>query len=149
MLQLPTIVEAKVISSDGNPVEDLLVSIAALLRGNHYYGDVMGLTDSRGEVRLTRDRFLGDFEQDRRSFPMDYKIPLDGCDPALDIIVRGGAEFRELKHSTETSTLVDPKVTALYARARNELFVTTRQRVDLTGSPPAIVRVRIDIDRAS
>jgi hypothetical protein len=146
MLRLPAIVEAKVLTSDGRPVEDLLVSVATLWKGNNYYGSVMGLTDHLGEVRLTRDQFLRDFEEDRRTFPIDFKLPLDECDPALEIIVRGGAEFRELKASIETSTLVDPDVPPLYARARNDLFRTSRQRIDLTGNRPNTVRIEIDLD---
>ena len=148
MLRLPKIVEARVRTSDGELVEDLLVSVAALWKGNNYYGSVMGLTDDLGQVRLTRDQFLSDFEEDRRTFPMDLKLPLDECDPALEIIVRGGAEFRELKQSIEASTLIDPDVPPLYARARNERFRTSRQRLDLTGNLPDAVRIEIAIDLA-
>ena len=60
MLRLPKIVEARVRTSDGKPVEDLLVSVAVLWKSNNYYGSVMSLTDDLGQVRLTRDQVLRD-----------------------------------------------------------------------------------------
>jgi hypothetical protein len=148
MLRLPRVVEVTAFTSDGEPVEGLLVSVATLRGGGHYYGDVIGLTDSLGEARLTRAQLLRHFEEDHRIFPMDYKVPLADCDPALEIFVRGGAEFRELKHASETNTLADQTVRALYSRARNELFETSRERLDLTGIPPDTARVRISVNRA-
>lgn len=135
MLVLPDWIEVKVVSPTGKPIANVLVSVAALIHGGYYFGDPMGLTNERGLVRITGDQIQRDFENNQLTFPMDLKVALRDCDAALDVIVRGNAEFRDLKASIQASTLVRPDVKDLYHQARNEGFESSRLRVDLSKQP--------------
>jgi hypothetical protein len=146
MLVLPEWIEAKVVAPGATSVGQVLVAVSTLLNGGYYFGDLMGLTNEQGVVRITGEQLRRDFEANQKTFPMDFKIALEDCDAALDVIVRGGEEFRDLKGSIESSSLVRSNVKALYARARNEMFESTRMRLDLSGRPRRVDPVELVLD---
>jgi len=112
-------------------MKDVLTSVQLYWRGHPYYGDLMGLTDADGLVQITRERLEADFLRDQQLFPMDYREPLDLCDPVLEIKVRGGDEFSNAKVNVETNPLVDADVRDAYARAANQRIASSHVRIDL------------------
>ena len=100
-------------------------------RGHPYYGDLIGLSDVNGIAQITRDKLEADFLRDQQLFPMDYREPLDRCDPVLEISVRGGDEFVTAKANVEANPMVDVDVREIYARAANQLVESFRTRVNL------------------
>jgi hypothetical protein len=137
------------LKSTGNgsaPLEELLVSLELYWRGLYYFGDLVGLTDDSGVVRITRDRILEDFALNQDLFPMDYKVPLDETDPVVGIIVRGGSEFLTLKTAVDTNPLVTPDARSAYARARNASVRTTRTQIDLLNAPRDLLPVELTLE---
>lgn len=131
MTIFPEVLEATVLNDKGQGLADILVSVGTFWSGHYYYGRVMGLTDRHGIVSLTRHQLEHGFQQAQASFPMDLKVPLEQCDPAIEISLRGGAEFRDARRGVMTNGLAGSDVKRIYDRARNEQFRTTARRVDL------------------
>jgi hypothetical protein len=118
------------------PLSDILVSLNLYCHGRYYYGDLIGLTDDSGTVRITRDRIQLDFDADERLFPMDYKVPLGETDPIVGIVVQGHSDFLSARSAVEESRMVRPDARAAYARARNADVQTSRTQVKLPVAPP-------------
>ncbi len=127
---MPPSLEIRIVDQNGAPVAGALVSVRTFYEAQYYYGNLLGLTDEQGVVCLTRKQLHQDFERDQLMFPMDYKVGLDECDPEIEVLIRGGAEFRQAKHTLASNSLVSEDVRLLYDRAVNEGLGSARKRLD-------------------
>ena len=112
---------------DGYP--GILVSCNFFWHGRYYFGTTVGTTDGSGRTQLKRDQLELDFRENQRLFPMDLKVQLDNCDPLIEVVVRGGAEFSALRDAVERNPLVTPRARAAYAGARNAMVESASSRV--------------------
>src|SRR5262245_23731470 len=108
MLQLPPLIEVEVRGPNQEPLRDILVTVHISCEGRYYFGTQVGLTDRNGVARTTADRIKAEFELNRRTFLMDYKVSLDACDSVVTIGVPGGDEFSERRQTALTSSLIAP-----------------------------------------
>jgi len=136
-LVLPSAIEAEVHWDDGSAVPDALVALHLRMHDRYYYGTLLGLTAGDGSVRLTRDALEQDFGEDRRLFPMDYRVPLAECDPVAEVRVDGGAEFARRRAAIDNTTLISPAAAALWRAALNERL------------QPAVAEIRLDAPNVS
>jgi hypothetical protein len=101
----------------------------------------MGLSDAAGKAQITREKLEADFLENQQLFPMDYREPLDQCDPVIEIRVRGGDEFVAAKENLDANSMVEAHVREAYARAANqrvESFRTTVSLLDTTNEQLSI-----------
>jgi len=147
MSRLPReiVVRLKTESNSIIPLRDVLVSLELYCHGAYYYGDLIGLTDDSGTVRITRDRVQQDFDRDQDLFLMDYKVPLDQTDPVVGIVVRGDSDFLTRKKAVEESRMVRPDARAAYARARNAAVQTARTQVELPAAPSDQLAIELSL----
>jgi hypothetical protein len=131
------------------PLINILVSLQFFLRGKPYYSDRAGLTDEGGMVELARDTLEDDFRYDQNLFPMDFKEPLDACDPVVEAIVRGGDEFAQMHETVEHNRLVVDAARIAYAAARNREVESVRVRMDFVSEPMELVTISVPIRSAS
>lgn len=131
MLHLPKLIEVHVLMRDSDrPRANVLVALHLNVGGRYYYGGTLGLTDVNGTTRLRRDEVVAGFEDDQKTFPMDFKVPLSECDSIAALVIRGNGEFTELRRSVETSTLVLPRFRAMWRAAENETVESTSLPID-------------------
>ena len=142
MLTLPDRVEIQVRVDDGGSAADILVSLYFYSQGHYYYGHLAGPTDGTGRVATTADEIQRSFEQNRRLFMMDLRVPLADCDPRIDIVVDGGMSFAE-RQAEPMPSYVPPNVRILWDRARNALYAPAK----VTAHPPweAVVSVQLRV----
>ena len=107
----------------------LLVSINTYSDGRYYFGGARTLTSQAGTAVLSRSEVEEVFQASRELFPMDYRVPLDACDPLIEIIVLGGDEFIKARAAAISSPLVLTKWKDLWTLARNESVRTARKMV--------------------
>lgn len=145
---LPKRLVVRLIPSDRQmPVKNILVTVQLLWRGRPYFGDVVGLSDSSGTAGVTSEKIERDFKKNTELFPMDYKVPLDQCDVAVELSVVGGGEFNTRLRSI-SSGLVDPDIRNMYKRAKNSDVESARKTVDLRGLTSDEVVVDLPLSRA-
>jgi hypothetical protein len=125
-------------------MNDLLVTLDLQVQGNYYHGTLVGLTDAHGVARLTRSELEAQFAQDRRTFPMDYRVPLSDCDSTVIVKLRGGQEFETQRQAAMGNPLVLPEATAQWDRARNGRFVTATRTTSLDGGSSVNVTLAIE-----
>jgi hypothetical protein len=142
MTRFPQQITASVLTpSNSCGVVGIVVALHLSQDGRPYYGTLLGVTDERGTVTKSFESILTEFSEDRKRFPMDYKEPLERCDPWIDIVVRGGREFMEHALTVQTSPFVDDEVREAYRTARNEHIQSTRIQVDLRESDEITVEL--------
>jgi hypothetical protein len=137
VLHLPGRVTVQLQDVRGRPLaaSDVLIAINLLHEGRYYYGNLLGLTDSRGRAELTRHELELRFVADKVSYPMDYKIELEDADPLVEVALLSHQEIAEAMAAVESSPSVSPDIRLCYYRARNAYFTpaTLRFWADLPG----------------
>ena len=93
MTSFPSSIEVQLHAEGDAPIANMLVVLEVNHQGRYYYGTHLGLTDLRGRVHTAWENVAHDFAADRRTFVMDYRVPLDDCDPDAVVRVDGGKEF--------------------------------------------------------
>lgn len=121
MLALPDRVEVQVLVEDGRSPADILVSLYFYSQGHYYYGHLAGSTDAQGRAATTADEIRRRFEESRRLFMMDLRVPLADCDPRIDVVIDGGVNFAE-RQAEPLPSYVPPDVRMLWDRARNAFY---------------------------
>jgi hypothetical protein len=129
--------------------QDLLVALDLLVEGRYYYGCVVGLTDGAGRAVVSRPEVEAQFALDQRTFPMDYRVSLEQCDPVATVRVTGGKEFAEQHAKGGASGLVAPATAARWRRARNAAFRSASAPVQLVGGSRAAVTLTLDVQGAA
>src|SRR5690606_32378115 len=99
--------------------------------GRYYYGALVGLTDASGAAAITDRQLEVGFVADQQLFPMDYRVPLSGCDSSIVVRVEGGAEFREVQSDVATNPLIRANARRMWQAARNEWVSSTSVEVEL------------------
>lgn len=117
-------------NASGRPLRErnVLVAVNLLSGGRYYYGNLIGLTDSRGYASTTRETLEREFYRDRASFPMDYKLELIECDNNVELVLLSREEIQKAQAAIEQFGDVDSAVVSAYARARNQLFAPAMAR---------------------
>src|SRR6185503_5346685 len=136
MLRLPRAIEIEVRASersDDHGAANILVSLHLVLGGSYYCG-IPALTDEAGLVSFHRDSIIAAFERDRALFPMDFKAPLSGCDSEVDVVIRGGSDFEELRQAVENNSMVLPHFRTMWTGAKNASLPSVSCHVHL-GNP--------------
>jgi hypothetical protein len=144
---LPAAIEVKVLAADEGAIDapDILVRLDLLWYGHYYYGVHLGLTDRTGMARISARDIEKQFAENRRLFPMDYKVPLDECDEAARISIVGSKSF--LKHRAEPfPEWVTAAVAEEWTRARNGAYRPAQQPIALVDTRP--IQTTIAIKRA-
>jgi len=131
-------------------VSGILIAMDLRYRGRYYYGTIVGCTNAAGHARLSYAALEAAFAADQRLSPMDYRIPLDQCDPDAVILVEGGPEFVKQRAAAVTSPLVDPEICRLWEAASNEKIDPARtivmlDRPDSDGVIRATLSVRTNL----
>jgi hypothetical protein len=145
-LNIPDEIVVSVESDDPGlaPIGDLLVAADFQLDGRYYYGALLGLTDTKGVLRRTREDLLDGFFENQRTFPMDYKVSLEDCDGVVTLRIPGGHSFVEALKTVEDG-LVRPEWRQDYLKARNRDINSVAASLDLTTmrhTAQATLRVR-------
>ncbi len=143
------VVHLKAESGRSLPLHDILVSVNLYWHGRYYYGDLIGLTDDSGTVRITRDRIERDFDGSQYLFPMDLKVSLDETDPVIGIVVQGHLAFLAATKAVGENRMVTPEARAAYARARNADVLTARTQVKLPVTPPDQLTIELTLTASS
>lgn len=107
----------------------VLVALNTLVDGRYYYGNLVGLTDMGGSASIERHELDLRFAADQGMFPMDYKVPLDECDPFIEVSLMSRSELAEARAAVASSSFVSEDIRNAYAAARNELYRPSRARV--------------------
>jgi hypothetical protein len=137
MLDLPSEIVVELRSDEAN-VGNLLIALDVLRSGHYYFGGVIGLTDSRGRISFSRESIENAFEENRREFPMDYRIPLREADPEIDVVVPGGSEFRQAQVTALSSALTSEPSKRIWSLAENHSIESAKARVAMSSSRPVI-----------
>jgi len=144
---LPAAIEVKVLTDDGSDIDgqEILVHLDLLWHGEYYCGVHMGLTDQAGTARISAGEIERQFDENRRLFPMDFKVPLDECDEVARIGIMGSRAF--LKHRGDPfPAWVPAAITKEWNRARNGAYRPAQQPVTLADTKP--IQAIITIERA-
>ena len=129
---LPSTIRTTVLNVDsGAPIPNILVVIDFLVNGRYYFGTLAGLTDNAGVITTTAVAITTDFVEDRKTFPMDYKVPLSEADNVLRIHVEGGAAFLQQRDSGLASGLVSAQARRLWTSASNANVAPSSLLVEL------------------
>jgi hypothetical protein len=145
MLALPAAIEAVLRAEANVSMAGILVFLDLHWHGSYYYGTLLGLTDASGRVRLEREQLLREFTESQRSFPMDYKVPLEECDTRIVVSVEGGSAF-VARASSLISPIVSPAVQKLWRVARNSGLASTSASAQLDRpDPDNVVRVHLTV----
>lgn len=138
-LALPDQLVVEVTCDDGSAaiVEGLLIFLDCQHEGRYYYGSLVGLTDADGVARITREAIEGVFAEERRDFPMDYRLPLTSCDARIVVRLVGGAEFAAAADVALRSDSLRDEARALWRRARNTRVVGDEREAVLSAYGPA------------
>jgi hypothetical protein len=115
----PRRIALRVIPSQGLSFADGILVALQLYSGRRpYYGTLMGLTDAQGMVERSFLEIESDFRHDQTLFLMDFRVPLDQCDPRIDLEIQGGGDFIDHVQAIASNPLVTPEARAQYATAR-------------------------------
>ena len=121
-------------------LSDILVSLDIRYDGRYYYGSLVGLTNDEGFASVAGSEITRRFVDDRRTFLMDYKVPLENCDDIMQVHIEGGRTFQEaLKDAA--NALVKPWARDLWSRARNS--AVRASAVSMDSRQPGIVTVPV------
>jgi len=125
-------------------IEGLMVSLDTFIEGRYYWGTVLGLTDATGKVSVLGADLIAEFENDRHTFLMDYRVPLENCDSRVRVHIEGGGAFAAGKKLVSTAPLVTAKAKAAWGSARNAAFRSTEavHTLDPT-SPSAQIKLAV------
>jgi hypothetical protein len=139
-------IEVEVVAENGIAVASVRVALELLHDGRHYYGAEVGLTDLTGCTRLERAALERMFAEDRRLFPMDYRVPLEQCDAEAAVRVDGGADFAARRATALASSLISRDAARMWQLAANESVRPARAavRLDLPNKD-GIVHARLTI----
>jgi hypothetical protein len=127
-------------------LEGILVFVGFRVRGDYYFGSLLGLTDKRGCVTRGRAEIAEDFALEQREFPMDYKVPLTECDPELEVEVLGGHRFATQREQGRDLDFIPAATHELWNRARNVQFRTVRHAIQLNGTTPRDLRISVRVE---
>ncbi|HKV43600.1 MAG TPA: hypothetical protein VJT32_02815 [bacterium] len=100
--------------------------------GKYYYGDVLGLTGSSGQIFTGSEKIMRDFDQDQQLFPADYVQPLSACDSVVELRILSQAEVEKRSVKTPATAMVAGEVRSMYAQARNHQVKPTTTSVDFS-----------------
>lgn len=143
MLRLPGRVVVQLRDPSGRLLDtpDVLIAINVLHEGRYYYGNLVGLTDPRGQAQVTRDELERRFRADQATYPMDYRIALEDGDPIVEVAVLSEQELSAARVAVASSPVASPELRACYHRARNASFTPGMLRfwADLPGVTAAEV----------
>lgn len=132
MLQLPRSVSVRLVDPTGTPLAepDVLVGINMLSSGRYYYGNLVGLTDSRGVAVVTGDDLEARYRADQAEFPMDYKLELIECDADIELVLLSVREIEDALSAIDALAIPSRVLRSVYARARNAKFTTALQKIE-------------------
>jgi hypothetical protein len=131
MLVLPSRIEVQLSDSRGRPLPtpDILIGLNLLVDGRYYYGNLVGLTNSHGTAAISREELEQRFKVDQARFPMDYKVPLDDCDPIIEVLVMSASEVAQARESVTADYSISAEIRDAYERARNDEATPALARV--------------------
>ena len=131
MLRLPPHLSAHLVGPGGTVLSEpeVLIAINFLRGGRYYYGNLIGLTDERGIATIERSEIELRFAMDRSTYPMDYKVDLEECDPSIEVTILSEAELSEARRAIDGNPGVSEAIQHAYAVARNALLRPAVSRV--------------------
>ena len=131
MLRLPPNLCVHLIDTSGIAMSesDVLIAVNFLRGGRYYYGNLIGLTDERGTATLERSEIELRFAMDRSTYPMDYKVDLEECDPSIEVIILSEAEVSEARRAVDGNPGISGAIRHAYTVARNALLRPALSRV--------------------
>jgi len=136
VLRLPTRIEAHLIDTAGRALGEpgVLIAVNILSNGRYYFGNLVGLTNEAGVAAIEGVELELRFLDDRRRYPMDYKLELSECDELMEIVLLSADDIRQTSEAIEQGAEITPSIRSQYAAARNSNF--TQAAVRVVGDAP-------------
>ena len=122
MLRLPARLEVQLLDMKGSTLRerDVLVAINLLAHGRYYYGNLVGLTDMSGCATIEGVEVEGRFIADRAAYPAEYKLDLNECDEAIELVILSAKAIDDARCAVAQQSGIPPYVRDCYDRARND-----------------------------
>lgn len=131
MLRLPQSIRVQLVDPAGNALREsnVLIGINLLSHGNYFYGNLIGLTDSRGVAVVSGEELEARYRSDQVAFPMDYRLELIECDSSIEISLLNDREIQDALRSLDALPIPSSEPQSAYEAARNAQFEESLQRV--------------------
>lgn len=142
-LPVPERVTVQLVDQHNHPLcePDILIALNTFIAGRYYYGSILGLTDAVGRATTTGGALLNLFHQDQGLFPMDYRVPLEECDPVIELVILCPEEVDQSRVAVRESYWVSPAVRDAYERARNARVAAVAATVALKDARPVVLEL--------
>jgi hypothetical protein len=127
-----------------SPAPAILVGLDFLVDGQYYFGTLIGLTDADGITSTSAHEVQATFLEEQRAFPMDYRLSLHDCDPAVRIVIEGGPAFTRRRADALASPVITRRFRGFWEQAHNAQIEPVSVLVPLEG-PAGLVSVPITV----
>ena len=141
-MRLPSSIEVTV-RCDERRVPNILVWVSFRRGGHDYFRTHIGLTSTTGIASATGAEIEDSYRENQRLFPMDFKVPLAGCDNEMVVGIEGAQEFRARQSGALSSDLTSESAKQRWRAAENHLVDSATSTVVAPGNGSAL-RVTID-----